>query len=110
MREGARIWLVAAVSALLMLVAAGSANAAETIDQSAIIAPQHRPPQVDDGWQAGTCFADSPATECSVDTPSLFFEQAAGHPQIGFTQFIVKHTTTEPVPPVKLEEPVGDIK
>jgi hypothetical protein len=114
MREGGRIWLGAGafavlLAALLVLGVAGSAGA-ETIDQSAIIAPQHRPPQVDDGWQAGTCLADSPATECSVDTPSLFFEQAAGHPQIGFTQFIVKHTTTEPVPPIKLEEPVGDIK
>jgi hypothetical protein len=113
MREGARIWLgngaLAVLLALGMIFGAVS-GLAETIDQSAIIAPQHRPPQVDDGWQAGTCFADSPATECSVDTPGLFFEQAAGHPQIGFTQFIVKHTTTEPVPPVKLEEPVGDIR
>ena len=25
-------------------------------------------------------------------TPEQFFEQAAGHPQVGFTQFIVKHT------------------
>jgi hypothetical protein len=70
-----------------------------------IIAPQHHPPQADDGWQAGTCFSDP----CSVDTPTLFYEQAAGHPQDGFTQFIVKHTTTE-IGPVKLEEPVGDIR
>jgi hypothetical protein len=70
-----------------------------------IIAPQHHPPQADDGWQAGTCFSDP----CSVDTPTLFYEQAAGHPQDGFTQFIVKHTTTE-IGPIKLEEPVGDIK
>ena len=114
MRKGARIWLGTGVSVVLlasgMSFGAVPAFSAETIDQSAIIAPQHKPPEVDDGWQAGTCFSDSPATECSVDTPSLFFEQAAGHPQIGFTQFIVKHTTTEPVPPVKLEEPVGDIR
>lgn len=111
MREGARIWLGAAVFMVLTALIAGTSPAlAETIDQSSIIAPQHRPPQVDDGWQAGTCFSDSPVAECSVDTPNLFFEQAAGHPQVGFTQFIVKHTTTEPVPPVKLEEPVGDIK
>jgi hypothetical protein len=113
MGKGARIWLGTGVSTVLLLLGMGLgavSGSAETIDQSAIIAPQHRPPQVDDGWQAGTCFADSPGTECSVDTPSLFFEQAAGHPQIGFTQFIIKHTTTEPVPPVKLEEPVGDIK
>jgi len=90
-------------------VGAPSAFAAE-IDESAIIAPQHKPPLASDGWQAGTCTSDSPATECSVDTPGLFFEQAAGHPQIGFTQFIVKQTTTEIVPPVKVEEPVGDIR
>jgi len=111
MREGVRIWLWAGVSlALIAFGAAASPALAETIDQSSIIAPQHRPPQVDDGWQAGTCFSDSPVAECSVETPNLFFEQAAGHPQVGFTQFIVKHTTTEIVPPVKLEEPVGDIK
>ncbi len=110
MRESARIWLGTAVFlALTALCAAASPALAETVDQSAIIAPQHRPPQADDGWQAGTCYSDSP-TECSVDTPGLFFEQAAGHPQVGFTQFIVKHTTTEPVPPLKLEEPVGDVK
>jgi hypothetical protein len=88
----------------------GTTALAAVIDQSAIIAPQHKPPQVDDGWQAGTCYSDSPATECSVNTPGLFFEQAAGHPQVGFTQFIVKHTTTEVIPGVKLEEPVGDIR
>ncbi len=113
MRKGPRIWLGNGVFAVLLALGMGFGavpGSAETIDQSTIIAPQHKPPQVDDGWQAGTCFSDSPATECSVDTPSLFFEQAAGHPQIGFTQFIIKHTTTEPAPPVKLEEPVGDIR
>jgi hypothetical protein len=88
------------VVALGLAVAASSAFAAPEI-----IAPQHHPPQSDDGWQAGTCFSDP----CSVDTPPLFYEQAAGHPQDGFTQFIVKHTTTK-VGPVTLEEPVGDIR
>ncbi|HEX3325262.1 MAG TPA: hypothetical protein VHR65_09075 [Solirubrobacterales bacterium] len=86
----------------LAIGAPGASAAAE------IIAPQHHPPEADDGWQAGTCFSDTP-TSCSVDTPAQFFEQAAGHPQVGFTQFIIKHTTTE-VGPVKFEEPVGDIK
>jgi hypothetical protein len=89
------------IAAMALAIAAPAASAAPEI-----IAPQHHPPQADDGWQAGTCYSDP----CSVDTPSLFFEQAAGHPQDGFTQFIVKHTTTEVVPPIKLEEPVGDIK
>ncbi|HEY5052011.1 MAG TPA: hypothetical protein VII45_01235, partial [Solirubrobacterales bacterium] len=45
---------------------------------------------------------------CSVATTEQFFEQSAGHPQVGFTQFIVKHTTGVPLP--ISEEPVGDIK
>jgi len=89
----------------VLVVALGLAAASSALAAPEIIAPQHHPPQSDDGWQAGTCFSDP----CSVDTPSLFFEQAAGHPQDGFTQFIVKHTTTE-IGPVTLEEPVGDIK
>lgn len=93
---------VAVVTALMLVIwAPGALGAAE------IIAPQHQPPQADDGWQAGTCTKDAPT--CSVDTPAQFFEQAAGHPQVGFTQFIVKHTTTE-VGPVTLEEPVGDLR
>ena len=67
-----------------------------------IIAPQHHPPTPEDGWQAGTCTFDEPTT-CSVDTPGQFFEQAAGHPPVGFTQFIVKHE-----PPG--ETPTGDLK
>jgi len=110
MGAGGACRLAAALFAALVLgVMAVPVAGAEEIDNSPIIAPQHKPPEVEDGWQAGTCYSDSPV-ECSVDTPSLFFEQAAGHPQVGFTQFIVKHTTTEPVPPVKLEEPVGDIR
>ncbi|HET8638759.1 MAG TPA: hypothetical protein VFL89_00770, partial [Solirubrobacterales bacterium] len=40
----------------------------------------------------------------------LFYEEAAGHPPKGFTQFIVNHTTEEPVLGVVLEEPEGDVK
>jgi hypothetical protein len=52
-------------------------------------------PTANDGWQAGTCKSDPlpPAEPCSVKTPSLFFETAAGHPPKGFTQFIIRHTT-----------------
>ncbi len=53
-----------------------------------IIGPQDpNDPQADSPWQAGTCTSD--AGPCSVDTPLQFFEQAAGHPPVGFTQFIV---------------------
>ena len=72
-----------------------------------IIAPQHPPLYTaEDGWQAGTCTVDLPT--CSVDTPGQFFEAAAAHPPVGFTQFIVKHTTEE-VGPLKREKPVGEL-
>jgi hypothetical protein len=73
-------------------------------DTAGIIAPSDpHNPQVDSGWQAGTCTTDTPT--CSVATESQFFEDAAAHPQVGFTQFIVKNTpaTLGPVP-------VGEVK
>lgn len=79
-----------------------------------IIAPSDPDnPQVDSGWQAGTCKSDPPPpAECSVATPSLFFEQAAGHPPKGFTQFIVKHeppgeTPIDELKAVRVDLPVG---
>ena len=84
---------------LLTLALGVPAASASTGD---IIAPQHPPlytPQ--DGWQAGTCSKDTPT--CSVGTPEQFFEQAAGHPPVGFTQFIVKHEAPG-------ESPVGELK
>jgi len=69
-----------------------------------VIAPQHPPNYTSsDGWQAGTCTVDVPT--CSVDTPGQFFEQAAAHPPVGFTQFIVAHTTVGP-----LETPTAELK
>jgi hypothetical protein len=73
--------------------------------QAEIIAPQHHPPQASDGWQAGTCYSD--VGPCSVDSPpSQFFEQSAGHPQVGFTQFIIQD---EPGPLLG-QIPVGNLK
>jgi hypothetical protein len=78
---------------LLLLPAAAQAGGTEEV-----IAPSDpHDPKVDSGWQAGTCDTEAPdpgasgAEVCSVDTPEWFFEQAAGHPHWGFTQFIVKH-------------------
>jgi hypothetical protein len=54
-----------------------------------IIAPSDPDdPQPNSGWQAGTCTVDTPT--CNVDSPDpQFFEDTAGHPPVGFTQFIV---------------------
>jgi hypothetical protein len=96
-------WL--ATAAVLVVAPLARANTEE------IIAPSDPlNPQVDSGWQAGTCSEEPPesAKFCSVATPGQFFETAAGHPKWGFTQFIVKHTTEE-VPGEKLEKPVGEV-
>jgi hypothetical protein len=83
--------------ALALLLAAP----AQAVD---IIAPQHNPPDAADGWQAGTCTMDTP--ECSPETKGQFFTQAAGHPSVGITQFIVKHGSGL----FGAETPVGNVR
>jgi hypothetical protein len=83
------------------LLALAAAAPAEAVD---IIAPQHNPPNKTDGWQAGTCTKDLP--ECSPETKDQFFTQAAGHPNVGITQFIVKHENGF----LGTETPVGDVR
>ncbi len=92
-----RLVYVAALAAMALLLSAPMALA----DTGDIIEEQHTPPTTGDGWQAGTCKAEP----CSIATPSQYFEQAGGHPQWGFTQFIVKHETVGP-----LKTPVGEVK
>jgi hypothetical protein len=85
--SGGRAVAVGMVLALAAALWAPSAGAD-------IIGPQNPDePSADSPWQAGTCTSD--VGPCSVETPPLFFEQAAGHPPVGFTQFIVN---TEPAP------------
>jgi hypothetical protein len=102
--------------ATLVLVALGAAalgapgtGLAATGD---VIAPQHPPAYTaDDGWQAGTCIEEPPeSTEvCSVDTEDQFFEQAAAHPNWGFTQFIVKHEPPGETPVAELKRVLVDL-
>lgn len=90
--------LIAFVVMSLWLVAAVPVAQADTGD---IIAPQNDPPNVNDGWQAGVCTEDPIADQCKPEDPiTRFFRVAAGHPPIGFTQYIVKQTETPPVIPV----------
>src|SRR5215218_10761869 len=104
MPRGSAIAIVLAALALALAPAAGA-------DTGDIIAPQHNPPTAADGWQAGTCKTDLP--ECTPETESQFYTQAAGHPNVGLTQFIVKNKPAELIPGVPIpgtEEPVGILK
>jgi len=93
-----RITIFAALLALGLVFGSASAGAD-------IIGPQNPDePAADSPWQAGTCKSD--AGPCSVDTPLEFYEQAAGHPPVGFTQFIVNSETGPPLGPA----PIGNLR
>jgi hypothetical protein len=94
-----RVGLFAAIIFTLAVLAPVSATppAARAVD---IIEAQSETAQA--GWQAGTCKSDAP-TQCSPETKTQFFTQAAGHPPVGFTQIYVKHSGL-------LEEPTGNLK
>jgi hypothetical protein len=106
----ARLWAltIAVVAVALLAPALAAANTGDIIEKSPTTEPT-----AESGWQAGTC-TQEPAEpgKCSIKTPSLFFEQASGHPNWGFTQFIVKHKPLEvlgvPVPGTKV--PAGEVK
>ena len=99
---GARGFAVFGVAVILSLLARAPGAEAQ------IVGPQSPDdPEVNSPWQAGTCKADpSPPGQCSVGTPTLFYERAAGHPPVGFTQFIVNTETGPPLGPA----PVGNLR
>jgi hypothetical protein len=88
-RKTAVAMVFATLLGALFLAPAAFAKSEDIIAPSPV--PPAGEPTEDNGWQAGTCEKDSPV--CSVATPDQFFEQAAGHPQVGFTQFIVRKKT-----------------
>lgn len=108
-RTKARAASVIGCAIALLVPASALASTADVIAPSDPLNPT-----VDSGWQAGTCNAEPPepgAETCSVDTPDQFFETASAHPNWGFTQFIVAHTTTPLPPPLDpLETPTAELK
>lgn len=102
-RRGLRSSVVLALSISISFLCTPYAAA----DTAGIIAPSDpHSPEVNSGWQAGTCTTDTPP--CSVATDTQFFEDAAAHPQVGFTQFIVKNEPFLGVPGT--QKPVGELK
>src|SRR6185437_10110715 len=98
-------------SAVLVLLCVGALlamSASALADTGNIIEPQHNPPTNEDGWQAGTCLTDEPVTgepkiHCGPQTGPAFFIQAGGHPNVGFTQYIIQHAPITKAP-LELED------
>jgi len=83
---------------VVVAVALGAVSAAPVAqaDTGDVIEPQFNPPNAaKSGFQAGTCEEDEPLPEptvfCSPETKARFYVQAAGHPPMGFTQYIIQH-------------------
>ncbi|MGD9735721.1 MAG: hypothetical protein AB7V58_08960 [Solirubrobacterales bacterium] len=104
------------MAAVAIVLGAALLPAAAAANTEAIINPPFDPhnPQVDSGWQAGTCSLEPPEvpTECSVATPGQFFERAAAHPNWGFTQFIIRNNPLEigGIPVSGTKVPVDELK
>jgi hypothetical protein len=86
-------YLGALIAAALLL-----APVALATESANIIEPQGSPPSAEDGWQSANCTEDqpSPGEFCSPSTPNLYFKQAGGHPETGFTQYTIAHEVVVP--------------
>jgi hypothetical protein len=94
-----------------MVLGAAFAVPAAQADTGDIIEEQHDPPNAEDGWQAGTCTEEPLGEPCSPESQiSLFFRTAAGHPPIGFTQYIVRQEEFENEKGETKFVPVGPVK
>jgi hypothetical protein len=67
-------------------------------DTGEIIQPQNE--TSDQGFQSGTCTQEQEAGKnCSTVTPTIYYNAAAGHPPIGFTQYTIQHGPFTPLLP-----------
>jgi hypothetical protein len=104
-------------SLALLLICLGALMAMPVLaqaDTGNIVESQEEPLEKENGFQAGTCTENSreedPTKEfCSAETPDLFFTQAGGHPPIGFTQYIIRHTKVVPGVVEPIEEKEGEV-
>jgi hypothetical protein len=95
MKIARRLMMCLGVLVVFVIVAVPAALATESAN---IIQPQHTPPTAEDGWQSANCTADQPTEGefCSPETPNLYFKQAGGHPNTGFTQYTIAHEVVVP--------------
>jgi hypothetical protein len=97
-----------AVAVVVMSFGAVLAVPGALADTQDIIEPQYEPPKADEsGFQSGTCEEDvAPAILCSEETPERFFQIAAAHPPMGFTQYIIQHSVVVPETVEPIKEPI----
>jgi hypothetical protein len=90
-----------------MAAALLTAPLALATESANIIEPQNSPATAEDGWQSANCTEDQPTPGefCSPETPGLYFKQAGGHPQTGFTQYTIAHEVIVPGVVEPLVEP-----
>lgn len=98
-------------SLALLLICLGALAAWPVLaqaDTQNIIEPQGQTPESKNGFQAGTCYSDTPF--CTAESPDeQLFTQAGGHPPIGFTQYIIRHSTVVPGVVEPIEEDPEDV-
>jgi hypothetical protein len=101
--------LMVCLGVLVVFVTAAVPVALAT-ESANIIEPQGAPPTAADGWQSANCTADQPAPGefCSPATPNLYFKQAGGHPNTGFTQYTIAHEVVVPGKVEPLLKPNAD--
>lgn len=102
----------------ICLAITASIPASAAADTASVIAPSNpHAPSIDSGWQAGTCKEEPAITDanaadfCNVESNpgKFFFEDASAHPNYGFTQFIVAHSSEEVLLGKVLEQPSNEL-
>jgi hypothetical protein len=110
-------WITFSVICVGIALAIALVPSFAAADTSTVIAPSNpHQPEVGSGWQAGTCKKEPAITDpvasdfCNADSNAgeFFFEEAAAHPNYGFTQFIVAHEEVLGIPGT--EQPTNELE
>jgi hypothetical protein len=110
-------WITFSVICVGVALAMALVPAFAGADTSTVIAHSDpHQPELGSGWQAGTCKKEPAITEsdaskfCNANSNAgeFFFEEAAAHPNFGFTQFIVAHEEVLGIPGT--EQPTNELE
>jgi hypothetical protein len=111
------VWITFLVVCAGIALAFALAPTLASADTASVIAPSNaHAPTVESGWQAGTCKKEPAITTsdasafCNVQSNAseFFFEEAAAHPNFGFTQFTVANEPVLGLPGT--EQPTNELE